>query len=334
MLLIFVDYMQMIIISHIADLDGITSAALIMQRYGIKKENVMFADYSVNRLLWIEKQIKKKIQKNTTLFITDIGTNASTIGIFSRIITFVKQSGGKVFWFDHHTWSNDSVEKLASKCDIAVVGENKLFCAAEITAAELELNDAFTKKLIRIVHMSDFNIKPKDKYSEEIIKSYVLSTTYYSSLNLAAYEKKTRSIAEQISNGVLIPKFIIADSRKFEKINSNRLKTLKKNIIADQIIALGFSKYVSTNDACACILDSAGVDIGVYLNTETSKCHLRSKINDCSLLAQTFGGGGHPHASGFEVNKDLYNVKTISGRKKLFKDMLKVSENLYNSSKA
>ena len=326
--------MNAIIISHIADMDGISSAALIMRKYKIKKKNVLFADYSVGRLLQIEKQVKEKLQKDTVLFITDIGTNTSTIKIFLRIIASIKKTGGKIFWFDHHTWSYDSIEKVASKCDLAVVGENKLFCAAEITAAELKLTDSFTKKLIKIVHMSDFNIKPKDKNIAEIIKSYVLSTTYYSSFNFSTYARRIGMIADQMSKEVLIPNFVIADGKKFEKLNINRLKKLKENILVGTIVSLGFSKYISTNDACACILDNTNSDIGVYLNTETFKCHLRSKINDCSLLATQFGGGGHPHASGFEVNKALYKIKTVNGRKKLFSDICNASNSLYNSSKA
>ena len=208
-----------------------------------------------------------------------------------------------------------------------------MFCAAEITAAELKLSDPFTKKLIKMVHMSDFNIKPKDKNSAEIIKSYVLSTTYYSSFDFPTYARRIGMIAEQMSKGVLIPNFVIADGKKFEKLNISRLKKLKENIFVGPIASLGFSKYISTNDACACILDNTNSDIGIYLNIENSKCHLRSKRNDCSLLAMRFGGGGHPHASGFEVNKTIYNIKTLKGKKELFSDICSVSNSLYNGSK-
>ncbi|MEM0200853.1 MAG: hypothetical protein QXD23_00410 [Candidatus Micrarchaeaceae archaeon] len=326
--------MNALIITHIADLDGISSGALIMRKYKINKNNILFADYNKEKLLETESLFNKKYKKGMTLFITDIGASTSTADIFKRMILKVKKNKGKVFWFDHHVWSDELVKELASFCDIAVVNENKLCCAAEITAKELDLKDNFTNKLLKIVHMADFNIKPKDKKTKDFIGSYVLSTTYYSSFNYKKRQRITKEIAEQISKGIILPKFLVKDSEMFKKINEKRLKELLKNIKKSRISAIGFTKFVSTNDACESIQKQCNVDIGIYINTETSKAHLRSKFMDCSVLARSFGGGGHPHASAFEINKNEYNLKLKEDRDKISDIILKKVYKLYQNSKS
>ncbi len=320
--------MKALVITHIADLDGILSGALIMRKYNLNKNDILFADYNKEKLLEIEKMFNKKIKKGMSLFITDIGVNTSTSDIFKRMILKVKKNKGKVFWFDHHTWSDEMVKKLASLCDIAVVNENKLFCAAEITAKELALKDNFTEKLLKIVHMSDFNIKPKDKKIKAFIGSYVLSTTYYASFNDKKRQQITRDIAEQLSNEVPLPVFLVKDAKRFERINKECLKELPKTIKKSGISAIGFTKYVSTNQACEAIQSFANVDIGIYVNTETYKAHLRSKTADCSVLSRSFGGGGHPHASAFEINRKQYNLKLKQDREKVSNAILKRASEL------
>ncbi len=317
-----------IVITHIADLDGILSGALIMRKYNLSKNDVLFADYNKEKLLEIEKMFNKKIKKGVSLFITDIGVNTSTINIFKRMILKVKKNKGKVFWFDHHTWNNEALEKLASLCDIAVVNENKLFCAAEITAKELELKDEFTKKILKVVHLSDFNIKPKDKKTKQLIGYYVLATTYYSSFNDKKRQKITRNIAEQLSKSIFTPKFLVNDAKKFERINEIHLKELLSTIKKSGTSAVGFTKYVSTNQACEAIQRFANVDVGIYVNTETNKAHLRSKVADCSVISRSFGGGGHPHASAFEINKKMYNLRLKEGREKISDEILKRASKL------
>lgn len=315
--------MKALVITHIADLDGILSGALIMRKYHLSKNNVLFADYNREKLLEIESSFNKKYKKGMSLFITDIGVNTSTIDIFKRIISTVKKNNGKVFWFDHHTWGDEMIDEVASMCDVAVVNENKLFCAAEITAKELELKDEFTNKLLKIVHFADFNIKPNNKKTKEFIGYYVLSTTYYSSFNSVKRQKITREIAEQLSKGVSLPNFLVKDGKMFERINKERLKELPNTIKKLGISAIGFTKFVSTNQACEAIQNFANVDIGIYINTETYKAHMRSKFADCSVVARYFGGGGHPHASAFEIDKKTYNLNLKHDREKVSDEILK-----------
>ncbi|MGC8479262.1 MAG: hypothetical protein ACP5M9_01150 [Candidatus Micrarchaeia archaeon] len=328
--------MNGVVISHIADLDGISSAAIIMRKFNLKKEDLFFADYNKESINAIKFEVDKKLkkEKGLSLFITDLGVNDSTKNIFVEMINKVKKNSGKVFWFDHHTWDKSSINNIALLCDVAVVGENTEYCAAEITAKELEINDSFTKKLLKIVHIADFNIKKKDKKTDSIIGSYVLSTTYYSSMDKKKRINITRKIAESLSKNILLPDFIVADGKLFGDINRKRLKELSKDLEHFHDIGIGFSKYISTNDGCELVQKETGADIGAYINVDTNKAHLRSKFLDCSELARSFGGGGHPHASAFEIDKKLYNLKNKKSREQIKKEIFKKAETLYKFSKS
>ncbi len=293
--------MDALVITHAADFDGIASAGLLMRKYGINGSSILFADYGEEELLRIEKLVKRKFIRGGTLFITDLGAEGSTAPGFSRIISHVKSRNGKVFWFDHHKWDSENLELLAKQCDKAVVGENEKFCASEITAAQIGLDDPFVKALLHMVHISDFALTPDNTKMRNIIGGYVLGLAYFRMQGQSAYLERAEQIAECISNGEIIPEFLQRASAKFSELNEERLDKMMKTVITGGVISIGFTPIVSTNDACQRIIKKTGSDIGCYINVDSDKVHLRSVKNDCSTLANRFGGGGHPHASGFSL---------------------------------
>lgn len=46
--------------------------------------------------------------------------------------------------------------------------------------------------------------------------------------------------------------------------------------------------------------------IAIYINISKGTGHLRSRICDTTLLSKDMGGGGHPHASGFAIDKKRF----------------------------
>ncbi len=321
--------MEAVIITHAADLDGISSAALLMRQYNIGIENVVFTHYQRESIEMAVREADELFKEGGTLFITDLNPGKAVVDLFSEVIDNVKAKNGKVFWFDHHPWDADAIRSLGGRCDVAVVGENKDFCAAEITAREIRATGAFVKPLLRVVHHSDFNITPKDKKTYNIIGDYVLSMTYFSSLDWDSTLQKLREMTKALSNEIMIPEFVHDAAVEFTKINDKRLNEMEKTVINGGVVAVGFSPFVGTSEACRRVSKVAGTDIGVYINVDECRGHLRSEESDCSKLAQAFGGGGHPHASGFEFDSERYNLKTQSGRGKLAQDIIQKALELY-----
>lgn len=307
-------------ISHTSDIDGVGGAALVKRKFGIPTNRLFFAGYSRKDIEYIASELQKFDLTDCLVIISDIGSNKPMEESFLNIIDMVREKNGSVYWFDHHPWSEDAIKRVASKCEIAIVGENESYCGTEITRKELGFNDSFTKKFAEIVHYSDFNIKPKMADYYKAIGIYAMSITSYNITDSrASTYRNLRHLAEVISKGRLFDAKVVRDARKFEKLNESRIKKMVSDLFIGKRIALGFSQDIQSTAGCAAIHDNSNRDIAIYVNVRNGKGHIRSKKSDISRLANALGGGGHPHASGFQVPADLAkNLKTKAGRWKLF----------------
>ena len=307
--------MEIFSLTHANDIDGLGSAVLLKVAYGMKSENIFFADYSAGGLSYSVKKLSEKIGKGkVTLFITDLGMNDYLIDTYKKIIMKVKKQGGKVVWFDHHVWSLSQIEKIASLCDIAIVGENSRYCATEITYRNLisgnllDKDEKFLRRFVWIVHKSDFNKRPKNREDYELIGTYAMSIMSYITLGPSeSRDKKLRNVIDTIASGRLSSPEIVSDGRKFSDRNERLTKIMLKNLYKIRDIAfVGFSPNLQSTAGCGAIMDKTKCDIAIYINTENRTGHLRSRVSDTTLLSRRMGGGGHPHASGFSIDRKRF----------------------------
>ncbi len=313
---------NVIVISHASDIDGVGSAALIKMKYGVPTNRIFFTDYAPESLEEISRSITEILTDNTTLFITDLGVNKKTVPVFYSILKSVKDGGGKIFWFDHHPWASDAVKKLAQMCEVSVLGENEFFCATEITRKELGLKDDFTKRFCRIVHFSDFAIKPKSKRDYDLVGAYALSIALYRMRNHEGNLSCLRHMVEVLCSRKMLDKRIRSDADRFRKLNDKHVANMLKDVYLGDEIALGFGEDIQKTYACMKLIEKTGKDIGIYVNLRDRRGHMRSIRNDCTALAVKFGGGGHLHASGFSPNFKKYNnFRSRHDRQRLLSDI-------------
>lgn len=305
--------MKFISLTHAADIDGVASAALISIKYKMSVERVFFSNYSKEDLSYVEKSMQRFLKDDpVTLFITDLGMNTNLIPDFLRIINKVKAKGGRVIWFDHHPWKPDMIKKVASKCDFAIIGENPKFCATEITYRNLKLSGSFLEKLVKLVHYADFALDSHDKGTHNTIGTYAMSITYFNNMPHAKRDRELRHLVKLLTQQKFKDKRVIDAAKTFENLNNKRIKSMVKRLYpAGNTASIGFSMPIQSNQGCAAIRKESGKDICIYVNTEVGKASLRSVKADTSILSHSFGGGGHPHASGFNIDmKKFHNFKT------------------------
>lgn len=318
------------VMSHISDIDGVGSAALIKMKYNVPTSRIFFTDYTPEGAQRAVQGLEKVLVTKSTLFITDLAVKKSTMPLFVRIIKKVKAAGGKVFWFDHHPWDENAAKNLAPLCDVAIFGENDMYCGAEITRRKLKFNDKFTQRFCRIVHFSDFAIRPKKKEEYNLVGSYALSISLYRMRKPDQYVKALRHIVDVIASKRLTDKQITRDADKFRRLNDRNVEKMQKEMYIGKDIALGFAGDIQKTYACMVMIEKGKRDIGVYINLRDRSGHMRSVKSDCSKLANKFDGGGHPHASGFSPNFRKYNnFKTKSDRIRLLNDL----QNTFNQIK-
>lgn len=327
--------MKFVSITHANDIDGLGSAAIIRMRLGIPLDRIFFSDYSPEGLRGIGNRIEKIVKKEgmIILFLTDVGMNKALNRIYKRIIMNVKSEGGAVVWLDHHVWSESDLKDIASKCDLAIVGENTKYCAAEITRRALRLNGPFIDKFTRLVHYSDFNITPKDKNTYRKIGVYAMSITSYANLPRNKRDAALRHVVDVVSKGRFNDERIRRDARNFERLNKARVANMLKSLYsAGKDAYIGFSESIQSNLGCGAIMDKTGADVGIYVNLSAGKASMRSIKTDCTVLANRLGGGGHPHAAGFGVDmKKFGNLKNKRSRAAFAKFIGKEIKKLYNS---
>jgi len=316
-------------LSHASDIDGVGSAALVRMKYKVPLSNIFFSEYSTEGIDYVNLKLRPHYKKGIILFIMDLGVDDWLIGSYKKLLESVQKGGGKVFWFDHHPWTDKAIMTLTPKCEKAVIGENTKYCATEITFMELGLSGAFAKRFKEIVHYSDFNIKPSDKKGRDLIGHYALSITSYNALKSRGQRiKRLRHMVDVISDGKFLDERIKRDSMKFNEINERRLHKMLGAMIVREKFAVGFSKIVQSTAGCIAVREKAARPIGIYINMNDWKGHIRCETNDISILARNLGGGGHPHASGFMIEPRKFGYLRTRSQKEKFADYLE--ENIDN----
>lgn len=306
--------MKAIAISHCADIDGVGCVALLRMKYDIPMDKVFLIDYGSEDLMAVERAIKRARPKGTNLFITDLSANDEKVGAFLSIINTIRKGGGKVFWFDHHPWTDRAVKLISGKCATIICGERKE-CASEITARQLKLGGAFVRRFLKICHYSDFNTKPKDKKAMSLIKTYAIGIASYNTKGKSFSQPKLKALAETLTGGKMTNSDIVAEARGFERISKLRAKEMTKDIsLIGSRIAVGFGRSLQSTYACECVMQSSGREVAIFINLDAKKGNIRSKRSNIMPLAVALGGGGHPHASGFSFDKGKYKVATEKGR--------------------
>ncbi len=307
------------VISHASDIDGVGAAALIRMKYSVPLSNIFFSEYSHESIAYVRGMLSREYKKGINLFIADLGADDWLIGDYLKIVEPIRRNGGSVFWFDHHSWSEDAIRRLASRCDVAIVGENPRYCGTEITYRELGFRDRFIKEFVKVVHYSDFNLKPRTEREFNLVGLYTLAITSYAEIKSKdAKTAKLRHIVEVISGKKFFDGRITGDARRFDAINRKRTDAMLKGMIVRKRFAVGFSEGIQSTAGCIAVRKAANRSIGIYVNIKDWKGHIRCENKDISLLARNMGGGGHPHASGFFINPMQFGyLKRRSDRERL-----------------
>ena len=321
---------NIVVLTHATDIDGVGAASLLKIKYSIPNNRLFFSSYSKEGIVYAESKFRKFYGKGFVLFVTDLSVNEPTIPVWIKIIKEIKAKGGKVFWFDHHPWSDFAVKNVAGICDAAIVGENEKFCATEITKQELRLNTPFVNEFCKVVHFSDFNLKPDTKKHYELVKAYALSiTSLTKAKSSASMQGSLRHIAEVIASRKFVDKKIKDEERKFEKLNTDRINKMLKNLhLVGRKVAIGFASGVQSTQACGMVIKQSGRDVGIVIDPKQGKGSIRSLKSNISGLAAALGGGGHPHASGFELDLKKYPLGSEGGRIKLIEKIGKESSKI------
>lgn len=313
---------KMYCISHMADFDGVGSAALIMRKFKISRKALFFSGYSKKEFEDAKNSLLKKKPANSTIMIVDLGIDEShakeVIAFWRKLV----EKGNRIVWLDHHKCSDELAKKASIYLYFGVFGENKAYCASEIIYELFLKGDKIAEKIKEFAHITDFHL-----YKEGSIYQKVSAA-----ITRISYEKNwqdlLRKLAEEVSKGRIENSIVDKFYAEYANEEREELEKLKKNMIVDDLFALGFGRRLESNKACDMLKAWSGKEIAIYINTEKGKVSIRSEHGEAFLIGLMLKGGGHDNAAGAELSniggrrtEDLYRkIKEIVRKAKAQKE--------------
>ncbi len=326
-------YINIYNITHSTDMDGMSSAALLVHNYRIPLKNIMFISYDEKRFDYTIKKIGNMRAKSDVFIFSDYMANKRQANAIKRVVMRLKKDSNIVIWLDHHPWSDETFRLISKYCDIIIAGENRYMCGAQIVYDVLCEKDRYGDSITKLAHTADFGLTSK---TNETWLRRIASAVRYSN-NIEDIEKadmslrrvvKAVSMKDTKNNYVKkIADRFVSQSRKGTKRLLSNLATINVNGVK---IMAGFGKKLQTQEVCTKILKRFKADIAIYIDVNERRVHMRSKGRIyCSRLAVLYGGGGHPYASGYLFSKSDMRDNSRKSRELMIEKIRKGAEKCY-----
>ncbi len=281
-----------------ADFDGISSAALLMRYMRMGPDHVVFGYPQVQDLKPAMESLLSMHPKNSLVIFTDVSVNDDAVQYIISSLASLRRSGNRIAWIDHHPWSEKAVSAMKRACDLLVCGEGNT-CAAERVIEELGTDDDYAMKVKALAHITDFNLTPP-KGQEDLILDMVRAITLFKGRE--GKDAPLRKIAELVSRDDMRNGFIVDAAREYVKASELEISKLRHDCASYEVngykIGIGYARDIQSTQACAIIEEQLNTEIEVFINLNGYILNMRSRKGiDCSALASTLGGGGHPQAA-------------------------------------
>lgn len=285
-------------------LDGIAAAAILFRYARLKKTSCRIGGF-LNYTNIDEKFEEMANLKGALIFILDFSPDQ--IKELDEKLKEISRQNKMAYWNCHHPYDATTIStmmKYIHSLDFSGTLKNTKkqelrLCSADLTCNKFLQNDKVAITLKTLAHDIEFWMRE----NENAIK--------LADLIQAGFDK--RQLVEILSRGV-------AWSERFEKIRreylqkkEKALNDLMKNLAIKKYVDLRFgfalsSSILSSADAGQKMLDShSAVDVAVIL-FRNGKISFRRRDDmdiDLSKVAELFGGGGHPYASGGKIQKNV-----------------------------
>lgn len=319
-------------ITHSADLDGLGSAAMLIGTFGVKRSNILFADYNDARFDHLMREIKAIAPKGSLFIISDINIDKGHKSYFLKLFEYLKGRGNTIIWLDHHSWSMQNVAVIKKYCSLMVVGENTDNCAAQLVYRTLCNSSKKYARLSAMTHLADFNIRSK-RY-DPVLKRIAFAINSINRRSPAAADPLLRKAAEAISRYDFGADAIKTYYNEYMRESKKNLANLSNNIFSFDtgrvVVGIGFGSGVHSNAAAEFIKTKTGAAMTLYVNTAKMQVSMRSEPKiDCIKLASRERGGGHPNAAGFPVASKVFDRLDGKGKELFVAHVERLARELY-----
>ncbi|MEM0117072.1 MAG: DHH family phosphoesterase [Conexivisphaerales archaeon] len=311
--------MSVVIISHRKDLDGLSSAAL-MVRYFTKHRPSPFyltlRDYPDGANVIEDKLLNVK---HAEIYLADLATDQKFIEEVIAKLKRLKANANKVVWMDHHPTRPEIATSIRNTIDILDLRDSTT-TGSETVYDRLYRNngikDSHAEMLAKLGHDSDL-MEMKIPVTSKLVMlidyyNYIdADTLFYPDLiQLVLHLAAPRIESDQAK--LLTPDHV-QQLNKYSRLLDREKKKVFANV---EIIESGGFKFAvfsypsifSGTRISAEVLSHFNVDASVgYSSDGSGSVRRNSEAISCRKIAKLLGGGGHEFAAGFSLGFEVKN---------------------------
>jgi oligoribonuclease NrnB/cAMP/cGMP phosphodiesterase (DHH superfamily) len=282
------------VLTHSRDLDGIASAA-ILARYleGQGKDvKVDFVDYATQN----EDLQRLRSLTETDIYIADFAFDEPEhYEVFNEIVA----KGNRVaYWNDHHPHKDGVDEAITRYAEITDLCGPQPYCSAEIAQQRYLPNDTVARELAELAHDNDFwerKVENANKLADVIASGYDKNKL----VSLLKHGETWNPELEQVWKAY--------DTRRNESYGrlDDRAEITQYGMTSC-VISLA-DDMLATSDAGDYLLNKYDTEMSVTLYRDGRMAFRRAEGGEVDLtdVARMFGGGGHPYASGAQLDEEI-----------------------------
>ena len=289
--------MNKVLITHIADADG--AFPIILSKLVFDNIDVISCD--INE---VDDNLKKIIDNYDLIYIVDLNVS-------DEMADYINNSDykNKIKVYDHHE-SRINLNKYSFE-EVILEQNGIKECGTTLYYNHLKEvinNPVLSKKslikMIELVRQND-TFDFTNELKDEAFKFASLYNIYGRENYINHFIEYIKKNDDFIFNGIEL-ELIKVEEDRIKRYIEEKLKNVKKAKINDISVGIVFAESNRSALGHAIVDTMPDIDIAVVINVDRSVSYRASKEEvDTNLLAVPNGGGGHKHASGSPLPKDL-----------------------------
>lgn len=273
-------------LTHGNCMDGATCDVLVRAAFGDGAVETIFLEpHETSDALELLLRVPSRARG---LVISDLSLQRGEGERIAQTLQQLSDDGWRISWRDHHhkQWEGVDLAAMEAACDLHVDLTATESGASLVQKAYLP-DDAWAKELAEVARDHDLWLR-KDPRSIQLFHSLV-------EVGNAKWIKHV--LTKRVVLDKTMEQWAIRDKRKNVELVKWALKRAKIVRGRRGVIALAYGR-VPTNETLHA-LEEQGAHLAILVKP-TGAFSLRSRkdVPICHTLAQEFGGGGHPNASG------------------------------------
>ena len=284
-------------------LDGAACDALVRKAYGDGAVETIFLE--PHETVGALELLTRVPSRARGLVVSDLSLQRGEGERAGAALQALADDGWRIAWRDHHhkQWEGVDLAKFEAAADITLDRESKE-CGSTLVQKDLLTNDSWARDLSEVVRDHDLWLK-QDPRSMTLFHAIVEAGTH-------------RWIQHVLQKQVILDRQMEQWAARDRKRNADLVRWAlgDARILRGRQAAVGLAYgRVPTNEVLHA-LQERGAHLSILVKP-TGAFSLRSRkdVPVCHVVAQEFGGGGHPNASGGRLGLGSFGLASLWSRR-------------------